>query len=563
MRLIRRLAGLGLSLATAFTSHIASAGQEGDPVAGESLYRTGIGANGAPVKAVTKGDVEIDGSQLTCISCHRASGMGTSEGGIYVSPITAGILFSAREANEALRNERFREYYKDPQADIYKTHVSKGRLRRAYDDASLAAAIRDGLDPEGRRLDDIMPRYAVSERDAANLAAFLKTLSPEPSEGVGARVNFATIIAGDIDPATADAHEKLMTVFADWINRDIRTDMARPGFSTYYRSEFKESYREWDMHVWKLEGDSSTWRAQLDAHYEAQPVFAVLGPLVEGDYAPVAAFCDEKETPCILPTTELPSLADGAGGYSLYFSRGLYLEADALALWLSQQDQKPTLIHHISLGGPLAEEPAARFRHAASKRLAGVPLMDHQADSEAALSDIAAAAKPDEALVIWSGNQSDLAVKALNAAKPKSRLITLPSKTRAAIVERLAPELRDRIRISWPYDKPTAYHADGLRVRAWVRSRKLPITEWRYQLQAYFAMKVTEFAMNHVLTDYYKDYLIEIIEHDLGAGFDPGPHPRLSLGPDQRFASKGAYVMRLNAEMRDGIEPVSAWLIPQ
>ncbi|GAB4572750.1 MAG: ABC transporter substrate-binding protein [Rhodothalassiaceae bacterium] len=534
---------------------------EGDAAAGRTLYMTGIGADGMPVRAMTKGDIAIDGTQVTCVSCHRPSGMGTSEGGSYVSPITAGTLFNERKPNLALRLERFREYYKDPQTNAFKTETTRGRLRPAFTDETLAAAIRTGIDPAGRELDDVMPRFVLSDQDAANLVAFMKTLSPEPSEGVDQFVHFATIIAGDIAPETADAHEKLMTMFADWINKDIVTDLSRPGFSPYYRSDFTQSYREWRMHVWKLDGPPESWPAKLDAYYEQQPVFAVIGPLVEADYSPVAEFCNRRATPCILPSTELPAPGDQEGGYTLYFSRGLLLEADAAALWLSREATLPRHILQISLGGPLSDRPAAQFLKAATT-YPDLKVETRSVADEAELREALETAGRDDALLIWSGNRSDEAIRALNASQSRAGLILLTSKAHAAAVATLDPKLREKTRLIWPYDKPTAYHADGLRVRAWIRSRRLPITEWRYQLQGYYAMKTTEFAMGHLLSDYYKDYLIEIIEHDIGAGFDPGPHPRLSLGPSQRYASKGAFIMRFDDAAKDGIEPITDWLIP-
>ncbi|MEY4729060.1 MAG: hypothetical protein RL020_218, partial [Pseudomonadota bacterium] len=38
--------------------------------------------------------------------------------------------------------------------------------------------------------------------------------------------------------------------------------------------------------------------------------------------------------------------------------------------------------------------------------------------------------------------------------------------------------------------------------------------------------------------------------------------PRLTLGPGQRFASKGAYVMRLNGPTSQDLVPTSEWLVP-
>jgi mono/diheme cytochrome c family protein len=45
-----------------------------------------------------------------------------------------------------------------------------------YDDALVAQAVRDGLDPAGNRLDPAMPRWNLSDRDLADVIEYLKAL---------------------------------------------------------------------------------------------------------------------------------------------------------------------------------------------------------------------------------------------------------------------------------------------------------------------------------------------------------------------------------------------------
>ena len=63
------------------------------------------------------------------------------------------------------------------------------------------------------------------------------------------------------------------------------------------------------MHVWELEGPSETWRAQLEALYRQQPVFAVLSGVAEGRWRPMHEFCEATQLPCLFPTTDLPIIA--------------------------------------------------------------------------------------------------------------------------------------------------------------------------------------------------------------------------------------------------------------
>jgi hypothetical protein len=53
--------------------------------------------------------------------------------------------------------------------------------------------------------------------------------------------------------------------------------------------------------------------------------------------------------------------------------------------------------------------------------------------------------------------------------------------------------------------------------------------------------------------------MIEIVEHIAEKALETSVYPRLSLGPSQRFASKGAYILKLN---KDGIKQVGDWIVP-
>ena len=542
----------------------AGAQTHGDAALGERLYRSGIGADGAPVIALTQGDVRIEGTQLSCVSCHRPSGMGTSEGGTYVPPITANHLFAAREANRALRNERFKEVYKEMQPERFYQDVRKARLRPAYTSESLAVAIRDGVDPRGRVFNPAMPRYRLSDADAANIVAYLAELSKGDDPGVDpTEVHFATIVTDTGDAARTDAFVATVKAFAEWINRDIRDDLARPGFSPYYRDEFLDSYREWRLHVWRLEGSPESWPAQLERYYAEQPVFAVLSGLVDGDFTPVADFCDARRVPCLFPVTELPRTKGAEGAYTLYFSRGLELEADALAAWLTAQASPPAHVTVIHSADAYGRRPAARLASALAARRPGLAIEAHEASDaatmRAAITD--AAGGEDDTLVIWPGHLTAAATAALTATPPAAARIVLPSDA-ADTARALPAAVRDKILVTYPYDKPTRIRPDAYRARAWVRSRRLPIVDWDDQRQAYFAMKMTEWAMAHLLSDYHRDYLIEIIEHEVENSLDPGPQPQMALGPGQRFGSKGAYLMRLDPEAPSGLVAASDWIVP-
>lgn len=81
-------------------------------------------------------------------------------------------------------------------------------------------------------------------------------------------------------------------------------------------------------------------------------------------------------------------------------------------------------------------------------------------------------------------------------------------------------------------------------------------------MQTYYAMSLVEFGLMHLLTDFYRDYFLELVEHEAENELNPGTHPELALGPGQRVASKGAFVAVPARGTRPGYAVVSDWIVP-
>lgn len=541
----------------------AALAEEGDAAAGERLYRHGIGADGEVLRGVGRGGLEILGDQLACVSCHRASGMGSSEGGTYVPPIAAPWLFAPREANATLRNERFKEQYKDAQPGIFQDDILKGRLRPAYDAETLKRVLRTGVDPADRELDPVMPRFELSDADADNLVAWLSSLSAEVDPGVEPDgLHFATIVDAAADPALADSVVALLEAFATWQNRTYRNARQHPNFSPYYRSEFRDSWRNWTFHVWRVEGDPSTWRSQLEARYRERPVFAVVGGLIAGEYAPVAEFCDHERLPCLFPIVDLPETDGGPESYSLHFSRGLVLEAEAAARYMADLATPPARIVQIHDIAPTGTVPARSFADAVARLLPDADLTDRETVDAAGLIEAVLAVEDADLVAVWPGAHAEALVAALAEDGREAPRVLLPSTALRAARAALTPELAQRLTLVWPYDDPDEAHPDAFRARAWVRSRRVPIVDWDVTRQAYFAVKMLQWSVDHMLTDYSRDYLIEIVEHEVDNVFDPGPHRKMSLAPGQRYGSRGAVLLRLDPGAPEKTRAISGWMVP-
>jgi hypothetical protein len=65
--------------------------------------------------------------------------------------------------------------------------------------------------------------------------------------------------------------------------------------------------------------------------------------------------------------------------------------------------------------------------------------------------------------------------------------------------------------------------------------------------------------LTHIGQRFYRDYLLETIDHANVAAFSIA-HPRLSLGPGQRLLAKGGYLVRLAAPESSADRAV--WMVP-
>jgi mono/diheme cytochrome c family protein len=116
---------------------------------GERIFLTGVGADGQTVPhsapAVSQGSLMMGGGG--CGSCHGADG----RGGTIKMMTGTGI---------------------DAPDVTYDALIAAG-----FTDATIRAAIRDGVDEAGRPLDEAMPRWQMGAADLDATIAYLKTLS--------------------------------------------------------------------------------------------------------------------------------------------------------------------------------------------------------------------------------------------------------------------------------------------------------------------------------------------------------------------------------------------------
>ncbi|MEJ2508193.1 MAG: ABC transporter substrate-binding protein [Gammaproteobacteria bacterium] len=540
-----RRAGLtaALALLSLAMPYPAAAGPSGKPAIspGEQMYRSGILPSGRLMAATVEHDVPVTANQLACAQCHRRSGLGSSEGGTVFPPINGRALFAPKQSRRA---------------ELGGVRTPGQAQRPAYTRASLIRAIRDGIDPSGRELNRLMPRYALNPADVEKLVDYLATLSTEPSPGVtDSELHLATIIAPPVDAAKKQAMLAVLRAYVRDKNAQTRLESRRKRHSPWHKEWPYEAYRTWVLHVWELKGPPDSWSAQMEAHYRTWPVFAVVGGLGAGQWQPVHAFCEQRAVPCLFPNVALPP-DPGKDFYTVYFTRGLYGDAAAVARHLADSTAR-----HIVQLYPDTENGrvlAAAFDDALKKAglgpSEGHPLAKTRRPDKAYWKEILRTGAPD-ALVVWLPASQVSALASLPPSLLPGRLYLSSGTLEPQGAAALPASLRERTFLAQRFVREQSLQRRLRRVNAWLRAKHIPITAPRIQANTFFAVTTVTDVMSHIRGNFYRDYFLEKVEHMVDNVVWKSVYPDMSLAPGQRTAVKGCYIVSL----ADGR---ATWLVP-
>ena len=523
------------------------AGDEGAVEAGRRMYRDGLLPSGEIMTGIIQGDIRLTGEQVICGLCHRRSGMGSTEGQDVIPAVTGDLLYNPLRLPTS----------KPPFAP---------EQRPAYTDATLKRAIRDGIGADGQPLSALMPRYPLTDAQLDTLLAYLKSMTTDPDPGVTERdMHFATILSDAVDPRTRQAFVAVFDAFFKQKNTETRGESGRKAHAPWHKEMVFGPYRKWVLHVWDLQGPPDTWDAQLRAHYARQPVFAVLSGLAAGNWRPIHGFCEQQALPCLFPATDLPVVAE-QDFYSVYLTRGMSLEADAVLRHLTGGGQGATPVVQVyRTHDPKSAAAAARFREAAADR--GVRVTNFAMTGKEPLADDfwnkVLAEQPRGDLVLWlDGADLESVWDRVGDANGRWR-VYLSTTLFDPGHDGVPPGMRGQVYFVHPYELPARLPRLLARSRGWLKAKRIysPEAE-RVQADAFLALQMATGAVKAIKSYYLRDYLIESIEHMVDNANYTSVYPRVSLAPGQRFISRGAYIAQLPAEGTGGLVAVSEWLVP-
>ncbi|MEO8418547.1 MAG: c-type cytochrome [Methylophilaceae bacterium] len=513
---------------------------------GENIYRQGVLGSGKQLEAVREDGLRTRGAEAACVNCHQRSGLGSKEGRITIPPITGRYLFYPRVPGVE---------------DLSLPYVEGIRTDRdPYTDTTLARAIREGRNAEDKPLHYMMPRYTLNDTEMSALIAYLQHLDQRKSPGVSeTELHFATIITPEADPVKVGG-------MLDVLEHYFAVKNTFPiGATPRLRSSRKMMFmanRQWQLHVWRLSGPAASWQRQLEQFMAKEPVLAVVSGLGGTNWAPVQAFCEHEGVPCLFPNVDAPPADADRDFYSLYFSKGVLLEAGLIANRILEADSGKVakVVRQIYRAGD-SGEPAAQAL-AASLQQHGIKVRNRALAHGAVGQDVAEAlheAATGDALVLWL-RPADLAALDTVAAAPA----TVYMSGLMSGLERtpLPPGWRERTLLAYPFDLPERRRVNVDFARGWFAIRHIPVVDEQVQTDTYLACGLLAEALSHMADTFVRDYLVERIQSMLEHRIVTGYYPRLALASGQRFASKGGYMVRFASDTGWGIIPASEWIRP-
>lgn len=478
---------------------------------GKLIYTKGESAGSRIITAsIANAEAPASASILPCIQCHGLDGRGI---GIISPDINWATLV-------------------DPEG-----HEHTQRTHGPYDEASLAKAIRDGVDPAGNTFEITMPKYAMADEDMADLIAYLKVIDAELDPGLSAStIRIGTVLptsgplseVGGVMRAILEAYFALVNASGGVHGRDLELVVGEYG----------------DKEL------PPFWEAQDLVRNQAP--FALVATFLPGNEAEFSSLADDRKIPHVGPNTLFG--APGQSRYEFFIQAGLAEQAEALVrAVLSQsvvaQAEAPKLgvVYPLALGFDAAGETVREAGLGETgESVATVQYAPGAFDAAGAAETLQAAGAE---AVVFLGSATEFVELGLQAVADDWRPTLLAP---GILAERGVFDLPQAFRgevflayASLPSDRTQdgvelfeALHSDG----------GLDYRNSVAQVAAFSAARVLVAALERAGPAPSRERVVSALESL--EDFRPGLTAPVSFGPERRMGPGGAYVVRVDLATR-------------
>ncbi len=478
---------------------------------GRDIYLRGVDESGEVIEAYMNGVKSFDA--LACVKCHRESGLGSSESGKTIPPVS-WLFLSKKQPNV--------------ESSLYYNIQNK---RAAYDSKKLHRMLTTGVNSNGLHADRLMPIYNISEQQTEQLVTYLKELYRENDPGVDEdTIKIATIIDQRLPLKEKEQHLQFMQGLFKMKNALTRGELKRKKYAPIQKVPQYESYRKWDLVVWDLPEDIRQWESKLDQYYSEQPVFVVLTPQVMDNYSTIQDFCGEQKLPCLFGRGTIDTKGDY---YNFVFKDIEKQQRDYIASQLRTYKDK---VYFLDTQGDITKVAHSRVDIPFIKKTSPGSFANNFSDICA--KDYVLLVKPDIRVAEELYN-----AQCASEQKIKIKLLGNPLLDYEAIAGLLKQKNNPQICWASDYDKVLKRNMRRIRVDAMVRRFGIENPEREILARSLFAYSLLTDTMHQLTTYFSRQYLLENIEHMLNSfpnftyfsTVSGAPYQRAIVGPFKDF----------------------------
>jgi hypothetical protein len=289
-------------------------------------------------------------------------------------------------------------------------------------------------------------------------------------------------------------------------------------------------------------------------------VYAVISGLGGKDWRPVHEFCERASLPCIFPNLDLPVVAE-QDFYPLYFSKGVLLEAELIAKQLSTDSRVNAAGRVLQIFRPedIGAQAAAHLKALATSSGSQSLELPLGSSRGSGLTDVLRNVRPGDVLVLWL-RPADIA---LLANTPMRAFAIFASGLMGGLENTpLPPDWRQATRLTYPAELPDRRLIGSEFAVGWMRRYQIPVLDAQVQVNTYVACGLVMETLKRMQGSFTADYLVERIEGMLEHQLVSGYFPSLALAPNERFASKGGYIVHFAGPTGTKLVPDTEWRVP-
>lgn len=490
---------------------------------GKQIYYSGISATGGMINArVGKDAIQLTASAVPCASCHGPDGRGRPEGGVLPTDITWSYLTKS-----------------------YGHQHSYGRKHPVFTESSVAAAITQGLDPAGNRLDASMPRYHMDQDDLDALVTFLKQLETDRDPGLGTdSLRVATLLPASGRLASlGGAMQAVMMACVQELN-------ASGGVHG----------RSIELQVVPFGGSPREAVDNLERALRETEIFALVGGYSVGLEAQLARLAEEQHVPVVGPFTLTLAPGHGLDRYTFYLFSGFEQQARVLVDYAATRLQGPG--PGIAVAGP--DTPSVRAIGEAVRQQArthGWEMLQEflypPGKLDPARLGVDLRASGSEALFFFGTANELPAVLAVLEPSGQLPLVFLPSIVATPALLNAPSGFDGRIFVAYP-TLPRDVTPLGRKGYAALKQKyALPAEHLSGQLTAYAAVRTLVEGLKRSGRDLSRERFVESLQGLYR--FETGVTPPISYTLNRRIGALGAHIVQVDLKTRR-YAPVGEWI---